>query len=85
MTGELYNVRAATHRACDRVVFDLNGLGRVGYLGPEFRPAFRAWLASDSAIRSSTTPFEMTEYRLQRAADSDSLHASAVRAQRAAR
>src|SRR5437764_1374454 len=52
---------------------------------PEFRPAFRAWLASDSAIRSSTTPFEMTEYRLQRAADSDSLHASAVRAQRAAR
>jgi hypothetical protein len=25
-------VRAATHRACDRVVFDLNGLGRVGYL-----------------------------------------------------
>ena len=32
MAAELYNVRAATHRACDRVVFDLNGLGRVGYL-----------------------------------------------------
>ena len=32
MAAELYDVRAATHRACDRVVFDLNGLGRVGYL-----------------------------------------------------
>jgi hypothetical protein len=32
VTGELYQVRAATHRGCDRVVFDLNGLGRVGYL-----------------------------------------------------
>jgi hypothetical protein len=31
-SAELYDVRAATHRACDRVVFDLNGLGRVGYL-----------------------------------------------------
>jgi hypothetical protein len=29
---EVYNVRAATHEGCDRVVFDLNGLGRVGYL-----------------------------------------------------
>ena len=32
VTAELYNVRTATHQACDRVVFDLNGLGRVGYL-----------------------------------------------------
>ena len=32
VTAELYNVRAAAHQACDRVVFDLNGLGRVGYL-----------------------------------------------------
>jgi hypothetical protein len=32
MAAELYNVRAATHRACDRIVFDLNGLGQVGYL-----------------------------------------------------
>jgi hypothetical protein len=32
VTAELYQVRAATHRGCDRVVFDLNGLGRVGYL-----------------------------------------------------
>jgi hypothetical protein len=31
-TPEIYNVRAATHQGCDRVVFDLNGLGRVGYL-----------------------------------------------------
>ena len=30
--AELYHVRAAAHRACDRVVLDLNGLGRVGYL-----------------------------------------------------
>ena len=30
--AELYHVRAATLRACDRVVLDLNGLGRVGYL-----------------------------------------------------
>ena len=28
----IYNLRAATHEGCDRVVFDLNGLGRVGYL-----------------------------------------------------
>jgi hypothetical protein len=32
VTAELLQVRAATHRGCDRVVFDLNGLGRVGYL-----------------------------------------------------
>jgi hypothetical protein len=32
VTAELFQVRAATHRGCDRVVFDLNGLGRVGYL-----------------------------------------------------
>jgi hypothetical protein len=32
VTAELYQVRAATHQGCDRVVFDLNGLGRVGYL-----------------------------------------------------
>jgi hypothetical protein len=32
ITAELYNLRAATHEGCDRVVFDLNGLGRVGYL-----------------------------------------------------
>ena len=32
ITPEIYNVRAATHEGCDRVVFDLNGLGRVGYL-----------------------------------------------------
>jgi hypothetical protein len=32
VTAEIYQVRAATHRGCDRVVFDLNGLGRVGYL-----------------------------------------------------
>ena len=30
--AEIYQVRAATHQACDRVVFDLNGLGRLGYL-----------------------------------------------------
>ena len=55
------------------------------YFRPEFRPAFRAWLASDSTIRRSTTPFDMSEYHIRRAADSDSLHAAAVRAQRAAR
>jgi hypothetical protein len=32
ITPEISNVRAATHHACDRVVFDVNGLGRVGYL-----------------------------------------------------
>jgi hypothetical protein len=32
ITAEIYNVRAATHDGCDRMVFDLNGLGRVGYL-----------------------------------------------------
>jgi hypothetical protein len=32
VTAEIYQVRAATHQGCDRVVFDLNGLGRVGYL-----------------------------------------------------
>jgi hypothetical protein len=32
ITPEIYNVRAATHDTCDRAVFDLNGLGRVGYL-----------------------------------------------------
>jgi hypothetical protein len=32
ITPEIYNVRAATHAGCDRVVFDINGLGRVGYL-----------------------------------------------------
>jgi hypothetical protein len=32
ITPEIYNVRTATHDACDRVVFDINGLGRVGYL-----------------------------------------------------
>jgi hypothetical protein len=32
VTAEIYQVRAASHQGCDRVVFDLNGLGRVGYL-----------------------------------------------------
>jgi hypothetical protein len=32
ITAEIYNLRAATHEGCDRVVFDVNGLGRVGYL-----------------------------------------------------
>jgi hypothetical protein len=32
ITPEIHNVRAATHEGCDRMVFDLNGLGRVGYL-----------------------------------------------------
>ncbi|HYY79479.1 MAG TPA: hypothetical protein VFD04_09895 [Actinomycetes bacterium] len=32
ITPEIYNVRAAAHGACDRLVFDVNGLGRVGYL-----------------------------------------------------
>jgi hypothetical protein len=32
ISAEIYQVRAATHQACDRVVFDLNGLGRLGYL-----------------------------------------------------
>jgi hypothetical protein len=32
ITPEIYNVRAAAHAACDRLVFDVNGLGRVGYL-----------------------------------------------------
>jgi hypothetical protein len=41
VTAEIYQVRAATHRGCDRVVFDLNGLGRVGYL-VRYVPAVRA-------------------------------------------
>jgi hypothetical protein len=41
VTAEIYQVRAATHEACDRVVFDLNGLGRVGYLA-RYVPAVRA-------------------------------------------
>jgi hypothetical protein len=32
ISAEIYQVRAATHQACDRVVFDLNGVARVGYL-----------------------------------------------------
>ena len=32
ITDEIYNVRSAGHDAYDRVVFDLNGLGRPGYL-----------------------------------------------------
>ena len=32
ISPEIYNARAATHEGCDRVVFELNGLGRVGYL-----------------------------------------------------
>jgi hypothetical protein len=32
ISAEINQVRAATHQACDRVVFDLNGLGRPGYL-----------------------------------------------------
>ena len=32
ISAEIYQVRAATHQACDRVVFDLNGLGHPGYL-----------------------------------------------------
>jgi len=32
ITPEISGVRAASHEGCDRVVFDLNGLGRVGYL-----------------------------------------------------
>jgi hypothetical protein len=32
ISAEIYQVRAATHAGCDRLVFDLNGLGRVGYL-----------------------------------------------------
>jgi hypothetical protein len=32
ITDEIYNVRSACHDAYDRVVFDLNGLGRPGYL-----------------------------------------------------
>jgi hypothetical protein len=32
ISAEIYQVRAATHQGCDRVVFDLNGPGRVGYL-----------------------------------------------------
>jgi hypothetical protein len=32
ISSEIYQVRAATHQACDRVVFDLNGLGHLGYL-----------------------------------------------------
>ena len=32
ISAEIYQVRAATHPACDRVVFDLNGLGHLGYL-----------------------------------------------------
>jgi hypothetical protein len=32
ISAEIYQVRAAAHQACDRVVFDLNGLDRLGYL-----------------------------------------------------
>jgi hypothetical protein len=32
ISAEIYQVRAATHQACDRLVFDLNGLGHLGYL-----------------------------------------------------
>lgn len=32
ITSEIYDVRAARHDVCDRVVFDINGLGHVGYL-----------------------------------------------------
>jgi hypothetical protein len=32
ISAEIYQVRAATHQTCDRVVFDLNGLGHPGYL-----------------------------------------------------
>jgi hypothetical protein len=32
ISAEIYQVRAATHPTCDRLVFDLNGLGRLGYL-----------------------------------------------------
>jgi hypothetical protein len=32
ISAEIYQVRAATHEGCDRVVFDLNGLGHLGYL-----------------------------------------------------
>ncbi|HZD69153.1 MAG TPA: hypothetical protein VFA45_09635 [Actinomycetes bacterium] len=32
ITSEIYDVRAARHDACDRVVFDINGLDHVGYL-----------------------------------------------------
>jgi hypothetical protein len=32
ISAEIYQVRAATHQSCDRVVFDLNGLGHLGYL-----------------------------------------------------
>ena len=32
ISAEIYQIRAATHRSCDRVVFDLNGLGHLGYL-----------------------------------------------------
>ncbi len=31
IASEIYNVRAARHDACDRVVFDINGLGHVDY------------------------------------------------------
>jgi hypothetical protein len=41
VTAELYQVRAATHQGCDRVVFDLNGLGRIGYLA-RYVPAVHA-------------------------------------------
>jgi hypothetical protein len=32
ISAEIYQVRAATHQGCDRVVFDLNGLSHLGYL-----------------------------------------------------
>ena len=32
ISAEIYQVRAATHPACDRLVFDLNGFDRLGYL-----------------------------------------------------
>jgi hypothetical protein len=32
ISAEIYQIRAATHQGCDRLVFDLNGLGHLGYL-----------------------------------------------------
>jgi hypothetical protein len=41
VAAEIYQVRAAGHQACDRLVFDLNGLGRVGYVA-RYVPAVHA-------------------------------------------
>jgi len=49
ISAEIYQVRAVTHRACDRVVFDLNGLGHLGYL-VRYVPAVAAD-PSDKPIR----------------------------------